>query len=77
MVIEELKLYPDKSEFLFFGTRHQLKKVKISHIIIFDSRINPATQNISFVIEIIKLTKVQKVYIKDVYSIKERTGSKP
>ena len=44
MQTDKLKLNSDKTEFLIHGTRQKLEKVKISHLIIGDSPINPSTQ---------------------------------
>ena len=42
--MDKLKLNPDKTEFLILGTRQQLEKVKISHLIVGETRISPSTE---------------------------------
>ena len=40
--MDKLKLNPDKTEFIILGTRQQLEKVKISHLIAGETRISPS-----------------------------------
>ena len=44
MMMDRLKLNPDKTEFLILGTRQQLEKVIISHLVVGESRIGPSTK---------------------------------
>ena len=44
MLIDKLKLNPDKTEFLILGTRQQLEKVITSHLVVGESRICPSTK---------------------------------
>ena len=44
MLMDRLKLYPDKTEFLIVGTRQQLEKVITSHLVVGKSRISPSTK---------------------------------
>ena len=42
--MDRLKLNPDKTEFLFLGTRQQLERVNTSHLVVGESRISPSTK---------------------------------
>ena len=44
MMMDRLKLNPDKTEFLILGTRQQLEKVITSHLVVGESRISPPTK---------------------------------
>ena len=44
MMMDRLKLNPDKTEFFILGTRQQLEKVIISHLVVGESRIGPSTK---------------------------------
>ena len=44
MMMDRLKLNPDKTEFLILGTRQQLEKVITSHLVVGESRISPSTK---------------------------------
>ena len=44
MLMDRLKLNPDKTEFLILGTRQQLEKVITSHLVVGESRISPSTK---------------------------------
>ena len=44
MLMDRLKLNPDKTEFLILGTRQQLEKVITSHLVVGESRISPPTK---------------------------------
>ena len=44
MLMDRLKLNPDKTEFLFLGTRQQLERVNTSHLVVGESRISPSTK---------------------------------
>ena len=45
MLMDRLKLNPDKTEFLILGTRQQLEKVITSHLVVGESRISPSTKD--------------------------------
>ena len=42
MLIDKLKLNPDKTEFLILGTRQQIEKVITSHLVVGECRICPS-----------------------------------
>ena len=44
MMMDRLKLNPDKTKFLILGTRQQLEKVITSHLVVGESRISPSTK---------------------------------
>ena len=44
MLMDRLKLNPDKTEFLILGTRQQLEKAITSHLVAGESRISPSTK---------------------------------
>lgn len=44
MLIDRLKINPDKAEFLILGTRQQLEKVITSHLVVGESGICPSTK---------------------------------
>ena len=44
MLMDKLKLNPEKTEFLIRGTRQQLEKVITSHLVVGESRICPSTK---------------------------------
>ena len=44
MLMDKLKLNPEKTEFLILGTRRQLEKVITSHLVVGESRICPSTK---------------------------------
>ena len=44
MLMDRVKLNPDKTEFLILGTRQQLEKVITSQLVGGESRISPSTK---------------------------------
>ena len=44
MLMDRLKLNPDKTEFLILGTRQQLEKAITSHLVADESQISPSTK---------------------------------
>ena len=81
MLINKLKLNPDKTEFLILGTRQQLEKVITSHLVAGESQICPSTKvknlgswfdpNLDMISHINNICSSSFYYLKNIHRIRK------